>query len=47
MRWQDGIAEAQSKKVVLARGALDARPAGIAPGPPDKWLEVGDDPGEP
>jgi len=40
MRWQDGIAEAQSKKVVMARGAsMHGLPA-LRQAPETKWLEV-------
>jgi 1-deoxyxylulose-5-phosphate synthase len=40
LRWQDGIAEAQSKKVVLARGAsMHGLPA-LRQAPETRWLEV-------
>jgi 1-deoxyxylulose-5-phosphate synthase len=40
LRWQDGISEAQSKKVVLARGAsMHGLPA-LRQAPQTKWLEV-------
>jgi 1-deoxyxylulose-5-phosphate synthase len=40
MRWQDGIAEAQSKKVVLARGASVHGLPALRQVPQTKWLEV-------
>jgi aryl-alcohol dehydrogenase-like predicted oxidoreductase len=40
LRWQDGISEAQSKKVVLARGAsMHGLPA-LRQAPDTRWLEV-------
>jgi aryl-alcohol dehydrogenase-like predicted oxidoreductase len=40
MRWQDGISEAQAKKVVLVRGAsMHGLPA-LRKAPETKWLEV-------
>ena len=40
LRWQDGISEAQSKKVVLARGAsMHGLPA-LRQAPETRWLEV-------
>jgi 1-deoxyxylulose-5-phosphate synthase len=40
LRWQDGISEAQSKKVVLARGAsMHGLPA-LRQAPEARWLEV-------
>src|SRR6202453_409974 len=40
LRWQDGIAEAQSKKVVLARGASVHGLPALRPTPDTTWLEV-------
>jgi aryl-alcohol dehydrogenase-like predicted oxidoreductase len=39
-RWQDGIAEAQSKKVVVARGASVHGLPALRQMPGNKWLEV-------
>jgi 1-deoxyxylulose-5-phosphate synthase len=39
-RWQDGISEAQSKKVVLARGASVHGLPALRQVPDTKWLEV-------
>jgi aryl-alcohol dehydrogenase-like predicted oxidoreductase len=40
LRWQDGISEAQSKKVVLARGASVHGLPALRQTPETKWLEV-------
>jgi aryl-alcohol dehydrogenase-like predicted oxidoreductase len=40
LRWQDGIAEAQSKKVVVARGASVHGLPALRQMPETKWLEV-------
>ena len=39
-RWQDGIQEAQSKKVVLARGASVHSLPALRQVPGNKWLEI-------
>ncbi|HEX4163972.1 MAG TPA: aldo/keto reductase [Bryobacteraceae bacterium] len=41
LRWQDGIQEAQSKKVVLARGASVHGLPALRQVPDNKWLEIG------
>jgi 1-deoxyxylulose-5-phosphate synthase len=40
LRWQDGISEAQSKKVVLARGASVHGLPALRQTPDTRWLEV-------
>ena len=47
LRWQDGIAEAQSKKVVLAARRFGARAAGVAQDPRYQVAGSCHDPDEP